>query len=1024
MISFGPFVQARRGALRCALVAALFCSAAFVPSSRAQPAATGSIRGQVSNAATRSNLEGVTIRVIETGRTYRTSRDGSYEIPGLSIGTYTLNVEYPGLDAQTIPVSVETGTVRRDINLTSGVYVLPEFAVAGDREGNAAAIVQQREAVNVQNVVTSDAFGNIAKGNVGNFLKRIPGIAGTTDEVDTENIVLRGIAANFTSLDIDGTRTANGSPDGRNQSAASIPTDMIEKAEVIKATTPDTDADSLGGRINLVTKSAFDRKGRQISLRAAASHSFTYGDDVGRRDGNAFAPSVAATYSDVFSVAGGENNLGIIAQANWERIADVRGTTAWNWGSAASNSGTIPFVPGSTTVRAQDYPQFNNVSVALHELVRGSASLRADYKFSDRFSVGGSVGMSTYENNMWRSRNQMAPGTVNVPLSGDLNFTVIDGARYRAIRETRDQTTDKVFTRFNARWRGADQLRVDFDASYEKAERREYRESLNPTSARRINYALDRRVGQADARWPAIRVLRAPYTGSTVATTSIPSSFLDINPFADNFTNTDSASVFFRHHNTDNEILGSRIDVTKRLNTRWPLELKTGLRYRNDITKANRDELNGAMNLTTSSFRRDLSGFLDDDWDLGGAIGRYPVGFVPDEKKLSAIGADFTGAADPLNAWSYDPGVFTVNTGNTRGNSLLNDRKIWESVYATYGQAKLEIGKLQVLGGVRVEKTDIERSIPVRNRQPGVAGTLGEYTSRTKQTKSYTNTFPSVHFRYEITRQLVAHASYSTTIGRPNFGDLLSAANANPENRTISVPNLELKPQDSKNYDLSLEYYFEPVGVVSVGAFRKDIDNYAVSVSRPISAAEAEEMGAPVAPGDTADWTVSTKINGGEAYVQGLEVNYSQQLSFLPGVLRGFGVFANFTYLQTEGTYTRGTGGPVSTDLPNFIPRTANAGLNYNYGRYDLRVQWNYTDVFPESIDLNNPNQRNKWRGDRWNLDFSGRYKLTRQISIFADLINMSSNHGKKFRGTVTDVRREETNALGFLLTAGVTATF
>ena len=82
--------------------------------------------------------------------------------------------------------------------------------------------------------------------------------------------------------------------------------------------------------------------------------------------------------------------------------------------------------------------------------------------------------------------------------------------------------------------------------------------------------------------------------------------------------------------------------------------------------------------------------------------------------------------------------------------------------------------------------------------------------------------------------------------------------------------------------------------------------------------------------------------------------------------------------LNGNGVYIfRSTGGAVTTDLANFIPRTANAGLSYAYGRYDLRFQWNYTDVFPESVDLNNPLLRNKWRGDRWQMDFTARYQQT-----------------------------------------------
>ena len=243
------------------------------------------IHGQVSNQATKSNLEGVIIRVAGVERETLSRRDGTYEIAGLKPDTYHLTFDYPGLDSQQIAVELRDTSVRKDVALNSRIYVLESFSVAAEREGNAAAIAAQKAAIAPTNIVSSDAFGNIAKGNVGNFLRRIPGITGTTDEADTDNVQLRGMSSGFTAIDIDGVKyaTANG---GRGQSVQGIPTDMIERIEVVKSPTPDTDSDSLGGRINMITRSAYDRKGRQITLRAANTYSFTYDKDVGHGRGS------------------------------------------------------------------------------------------------------------------------------------------------------------------------------------------------------------------------------------------------------------------------------------------------------------------------------------------------------------------------------------------------------------------------------------------------------------------------------------------------------------------------------------------------------------------------------------------------------------------------------------------------------------------------------------------------------------------------------------------------------------------
>src|SRR5687767_5808687 len=92
--------------------------------------------------------------------------------------------------------------------------------------------------------------------------------------------------------------------------------------------------------------------------------------------------------------------------------------------------------------------------------------------------------------------------------------------------------------------------------------------------------------------------------------------------------------------------------------------------------------------------------------------------------------------------------------------------------------------------------------------------------------------------------------------------------------------------------------------------------------------------------GDYSGWELRSQANGGSARVRGFELNYQQQFSFLPGLLRGFGVFGNYTRLQTKGNYGT-TREQAGSEVAGFIPETVNAGLTYHYGRWNSRVQWN-----------------------------------------------------------------------------------
>src|SRR5262245_31934623 len=123
------------------------------------------LTGQVSNAVTRSFLEGAIVQIAGTNRVTFTDREGRYHFSGLQGEQVTLEVSFSGLDSKRVIVSVPAGQrVVHDVELTSEIYQLDKFTVAGIREGTAKAETLQRNAPNVMNVVSSDTFGNVADG--------------------------------------------------------------------------------------------------------------------------------------------------------------------------------------------------------------------------------------------------------------------------------------------------------------------------------------------------------------------------------------------------------------------------------------------------------------------------------------------------------------------------------------------------------------------------------------------------------------------------------------------------------------------------------------------------------------------------------------------------------------------------------------------------------------------------------------------------------------------------------------------
>jgi TonB-dependent receptor len=978
----------------CSVAAAVAAGLAFCGAViHAQTPEAGAIRAQVSNQATGSNLENVQVRVLETNRDYATIRDGLVEIDGLAPGNYTLVVEYPGLDPKRVPVRVEAGrTSRVSVALNSEIYRLPELVVAGQREGNAAAIVEQRYAPNLRNVITADAFGDVTKANIGNLLRRIPGVTGyTDDEIDTSIIMVRGMDAQLTSIDIDGTRYASAFEGRRRQNVNAIPADIIEKVEVAKAPTAEDDADSLGGRVKLTTKSAFDMKEGFLNLRAGTSYNITYGKDL-TPDGKDYLPaSFGLTYSNVLGAFGRPRSLGVFATANYDKFLDARSQTEFGHVNAGGSN------PGNADTK--DYSTFAFNSDELHQQQRRGGSVRLEYKLGDHTTLGLSAFFSRFVDDFDRSRNQFNGGTIDTALSNpDPNLTIVNNAAYAATKNLRESQTDT----YNLRAFGTSKLagfKLTYDLNNQQAQKFEYRNQTQFISNRRFSYALDWRLNPAYPR-PVI------LSGS--------------DPFSDRFTDTASTALEVRRQAVDKDIWAGRIEVERAFGGKWPVRLKTGLRYREEIQVDDRDQFVAAL---ATAVGRNLSAYLDDNWKNGGSD-RYPVGAVPSNQKVLGSNVRFVGGADPRNAWSFDPNFITMNASTTVQNSLINDRRLGERLYAGFLQGSMGFGRLTALGGARYERTDVTGTYGVRNR--AATDVFAQYNGRRRSASHYDDLFPSLHFRYSLTDAFLVRASLSTTIGRPRIDVVAADEDVNLASRAITAANLELLPQRSTNYDASVEYYFKPVGVLSVGVFEKDIRNYIGAVSTVISEATAADLGAPLTnPNPNAlTWTLTMNENNGSARVRGLEFSYSQHLDFLPGVFRGLGVFLNYTWLQSTGARLTSAGVPTVVPLLNLIPRSGNAGLSYTYGRWDARLQVNYHSAFADNQAGTNPRLRQSFRGERYQWDFNGRCKLTRRLSIFANVSNFTSQDEPDYSGWVAPERRDQTISYSFIVTGGVSATF
>ncbi len=251
-----------------------------------------------------------------------------------------------------------------------------------------------------------------------------------------------------------------------------------------------------------------------------------------------------------------------------------------------------------------------------------------------------------------------------------------------------------------------------------------------------------------------------------------------------------------------------------------------------------------------------------------------------------------------------------------------------------------------------------------------------------KSSGRYDNVFPSIQFKYDLTKRWLTRLSYSNGIGRPDFGSIIPQLSANYETEVLTRTNPGLLPQYVDNFDYTVEYYFKGAGVVSAGVFLKEVSDF-IYQDQSDFVGFGQNNGYD---GMYEGFNVVTSKNGGSARYRGFELNYSQQLTFLPGFWRGFSVGANYTQLETKGNY----GGTVATtEVAGFLPKTGNMMVNYRNSRWDIRVLVNWRDTY--LVGVASSAARLRYQAPRTTVNLKTRYTLSSAFQLFCDVDNIFS---------------------------------
>ncbi len=197
---------------------------------------------------------------------------GTFEFLNVPAGEYLLEVTYMGYQPAQKEVTIGADKIPAiHFSMQEATIAGSEVVIMGDRlRGQAKALNAQRSNANISNVVSSDQVGRFPDANIGDALKRIPGITMQNDQGEARNIIIRGLAPELNSVTLNGDRIPSAEGDNRRVQMDLIPSDMIQTIEVNKTLTPDMDADAIGGSVNLITRAA--PNGERISATLSGGY--------------------------------------------------------------------------------------------------------------------------------------------------------------------------------------------------------------------------------------------------------------------------------------------------------------------------------------------------------------------------------------------------------------------------------------------------------------------------------------------------------------------------------------------------------------------------------------------------------------------------------------------------------------------------------------------------------------------------------------------------------------------------------
>ena len=547
------------------------------------------------------------------------------------------------MPAAAIAADAETTAAAAQPNPSaSAPEAVDEIVVTGSRASRERAIERKRTLPTISDVVAADDIGKLPDYNTAEALQRLPGVSVTIDQSEPRYVVVRGIDPNLNQVTIDGNLVGIPEAEGRQVALDTIPSDLVAAIEVVKAVTPDYDANAIGGSINIITPTAFDR---------AAPFTFATARGLYNHKSGKLGFGGSLSHGTRF---GGDEEFGVVIAGSYQKRfidSDLSEPTGWRSFSTGSLARTAP-----VNFLLYDYR-------IMRERIGGILNL--DWRPSDEVRV--------YVRNIYNEftdeeeRDQFNFVLVNAatPPPVVVSESEVSFPNGRATRQFRQNNqTQKLYNvspgvelRFGA---------ADLDLNYTYARAQEHtpiRDDLEFRSAAGQTATLDFSNG------------------------GLP-TYAAIDPRLFDPAAFPLRRIRERREQIDEDLHAIRADLQVALGQTDSF-VKLGAKYTDRVKnrenwQSQREPVGTSTLAQTGGVLLPPEDFYNGDYEFGPTI-------------------DYRAVLDFYNA---NPSLIALNAAQTARNDRALDYRIHEKIYAAYGMASLSFGDLTAIGGVRVERTE------------------------------------------------------------------------------------------------------------------------------------------------------------------------------------------------------------------------------------------------------------------------------------------------------------------------------